>query len=236
MTTNTPDDYDYNARELAKARPYPEHPEYVIALQVRGPKGASRWLSIDNAQYWRVAQALTTDPGITYRVQAHDINTLTWPMWDACGIECPAMIGADCPGKGSVRCPGHSSKWSNAATEVVYGWSLHWQPETCGDVDQPIGFNAIFRTPEDESHDDNPMAAGVILSTDSQGNVTLSRYETPTELDGIWSMLQDEEAKYFRANCENCAEFGVPCDDHGGGECEDSCGLHVSHDGPCAES
>lgn len=203
------DTIEYRTRELAKAAP---RDTFKPNLAIIGPDGKTKHLPITPAEYFRVVEALTTEPPITYRVQPHDITTLTWPMWDACGIECPKMIGAPC--SGGMNCPGWSSKWSNAATEVVYGWSLHWQPETCGDVDQPIGSNAIFRTPEDESHDDNPMAAGLILSTGSQGDVTLTRYETPTELDGIWSMLQDEEAKYDRANCVNCAELNVPCDDH----------------------
>lgn len=223
MTTNTPDDYAYNARELGKAAPQPGETDHdkLPRIKAWGPKGESRTLVVDASQYARVIEALTTDPGITYRVQPHDITTLTWPMWDACGIECPAMIGADCYGRIKRRnadgfvmaCPGWSAKFSNAATEVVYGWSMHWQPETCGDVDQPIGCNHLFRAAGEDDDTDGPMGAGVILSTDSQGFVSLVRYGTLTELDGIWSMLQDEEAKYDRANCEDCAE-GEPCDDH----------------------
>lgn len=216
MTDN--DTIEYRTRQLEAARPRLED-DYKPSLKVTSPGGESKWLRITPAEYFRVVEALTTEPGITYRVQAHDITTLTWPMWDACGIECPAMIGADCPGSAdghymdgpadaahhAKRCPGKSSKFPNAAAEVVWGWSLHDQPEVVGDSEQPIGWNAIFRPTADDDTD-GPMGAGLILSTDSQGFVSLARYETVTELDGIWSMLQDEEAKYLRANCEECTE------------------------------
>lgn len=217
------DTYDYRVRELKAARPRPED-DYNPSIKVRGSGGESKWLRITPAEYHRVVAALTTEPGITYRVQPHNIRTLTWPMWEACGIECPAMIGADCPGNYDGRdpsrelttCPGWSGKFPHAAAEVVHGWSLDSQPETCGDTEQPIGFNAIFRA-EDGDDPDAPMGAGVILTTDSQGSVSLVRYETATELDGIWGMLQDKEAEYDRANCEECTDDG-PCWNHGDGD------------------
>lgn len=212
MTDN--DTFEYNARELAKARPYSEYPGSPHRLKAEGPGGASEWLYITAAQYARVVDALTTDPGITYRVQAHDITTLTWPMWEACGIECPKMIGADCPRGISTGedCPGWSAKFPSAAAEVVHAWSLDSDPETVGDVDQPIGWNALFRTTGEDDDTDTPTGAGVILHTDSQGFVSLVRYGTATELDGIWSMLQDEEAEFERANCPQCIE-GQDCDE-----------------------
>lgn len=208
------DTIDYRARELAKAAPRDTfHPNLVII----GPDGPTGRLPITPAEYFRVVEALTTEPGITYRVQAHDITTLTWPMWEACGIECPAMIGAECPAiKAHLRqtCPGKSSKWDNAATEVVYGWTMEsFQSDTCGDVDQLIGCNHLFRNPDSGEHD-GPMGAGLIIHTDSQGFVTLTRYATVLELESDWQQLQEKEAEYDRANCENCAEYGVPCDDH----------------------
>ncbi len=229
------DTIDYRTRELAKAAPRDTfHPNLVVI----GPDGRTKHLPITPAEYFRVIEALTTDPGIAYRVQAHDITTLTEAMWDACGIECPAMIGAPCPG--GMGCPGWSPKWDNAATEVVYGWTMEsFQSETCGDVDQPIGCNHLFRTPEDERHDDNPMGAGLILNADSQGFVALGRYENVTELDENWAQLQEEEAKFERANCPACAESNTPCDEHGDedeAQCEDFCGLHIDHDGPCKEN
>lgn len=218
MTTNTPDDYAYNARELAKAAPGPGDRDKVNRIKVTGPEWDSHWLRITPAQYWRVVEALTTDPGITYAVRPHDITTLTAPMWEACGIECPVMIGAECPGDTdghymdgpadaalhAKRCPGKSSKFPHAAAEVVYGWALHWQPETCGDVDQPIGSNSIFRTPADEHNATNPMGVGVILNTDCAGNVYLTRYTDADLLEREWATLQSLEADYFRANCEDC--------------------------------
>ncbi len=240
------DTLKFRTLELHEARSLPGEPDRVHQLKVTGPFGDSKWLRISPAEYARVVEALTTEPGITYAVQPHAITTLTAPMWEACGIECPAMIGAPCPGNTdghymdgpadaahhAKRCPGKSSKFPHAAAEVVYGWSLHWQPETCGDVDQPIGCNSIFRTPEDEHHDDNPMGAGVILNTDSQGAVTLARYYDVALMEAEWAALQQREADYFRANCEDCTP-DAPCTDHAD-ECADFCGLHVDHNGPCA--
>lgn len=172
---------------------------------------------------------MTTDPGITYAVQPHGITSLTAPMWEACGIECPAMIGAECPGQfdsrqymdgpadaahHAKRCPGKSSKFPHAAAEVVYGWSLSsFQDDTCGEAESSIGWNALFRTPEDERHDDNPMGAGVILNTDSQGAVTLARYYDAALMEAEWAALQQREADYERANCEDCTP-DIPCADH----------------------
>lgn len=215
MTTNTPDDYDYNARQLAKAAPRPGSDDQRIRLKAWGPDGGSHTLDIDLSQYARVVEALTTDPGITYRVQPHDITTLTWPMWEACGIECPAMIGADCYSKIKRRdadgfvaaCPGWSAKFPNAAAQVVHGWSMSSdQDDTCGDVDQPIGWNAIFRAAGEDDDTDGPMGAGLILTTGSQGDVTLARYTTVLELDTEWAALQKMEAEYDRANCEDCTD------------------------------
>lgn len=223
------DPFWYPKHELAKASPRPGETdsEKLPRIKVWGPDGASRTLNINAVEYARVVEALTTDPGITYRVQAHEITSLTWPMWDACGIRCPRMIGADCPAKDSARymdgpadaahfdktCPGWSSKWDNAATEVVYGWSLSWQPETCGDVDQPIGCNHLFPVPEKERADDNAMGAGLILNSDSQGFVTLTRYLDADLLAREWADLQQREADYFRDNCEECTPEG-PCTEH----------------------
>lgn len=213
MTDN--DTIEFRTRELEAARPRLED-DYKPSIKVTAPGGESKWMRITPAEYFRVVEALTTEPPITYRVQAHDITTLTWPMWEACGIECPKMIGAGCPrGIGTADgCPGWSSKWDNAATEVVYGWTLRSdQSDTCGDVDQPIGWNALFRNPDRGTHD-GPMGAGVILTTDSQGFVTLTRYDTVEERDADWSELQEEEAKFERANCYRCTE-GQDCIEHG---------------------
>lgn len=213
MTDN--DTIDYRTRELAKAAPRDTFKPNLVAI---GPDGQTKRLPITPVEYARLVEMLTTEAPITYRVQPHDITTLTWPMWEACGIECPKMIGAACPADDAhfrKTCPGWSAKWDNAAAEVVYDWSLHWQPETCGDVDQPIGYNAIFRA--DPGEQDGPMGVGLILTTGSRGDVALARYTTALELDMEWGALQKMEAEYFRANCEDCAE-GEPCADHEGEE------------------
>lgn len=195
------DDYAHNAHELAKARPHPKHPEYVQALKVRGPEGESRWLSIDKAQYGRVFEALTTEPGITYRVQPHDIISLTTSMFDACGIECPVMIGAPCPSRDSdqymdgpadaahyaKRCPGWSAKFPSAAAEVVYGWE---PDERAGG--NPAEWYGLYRTPADERHDDNEMGAGIILCELTTGAVRLTRFDSEKELTRDWAKIVAE--------------------------------------------
>lgn len=132
---------------------------------------------------------------ISYVIEPHDINTLTAPMWDACGIECPAMIGADCPGKelDGTRCPGWSAKFSNAAAEVVHGWTLEsFQDDQAGNSVEGDGWFALFRTPNDERHDDNPMGAGVILCELSNGAVQVTRFGSDEELTRDWAKITAE--------------------------------------------
>lgn len=212
MTTS--DERDYLAVQLRRVLPSVQGGAKP-SLRLRSGTGedSTNWLLITPEQYFRVVDALTTEPGITYRAQPHDITELTWPMWDACGIDCPAMIGADCPGKDGGRCPGRSSEFPHAAAEVVHGWTLgSGQSDTCGEADSPIGWNALFRNPDAGTHD-GPMGAGVILSTDSQGFVYLTCYESADSLESEWADLQQREADYDRANCEECAD-GEPCYDH----------------------
>jgi hypothetical protein len=154
---------------------------------------------------------------ISYNIEPPDITALTWPMWEACGIECPSMIGAPCPadvGDGSYRrCPGWSAKFTGAAAEVVHGWTLDsGQSDECGDAECSIGWNALFRNP-DQGTFDGPMGAGVTLTTDSQGFVSVTRYETAEERDADWTALQEEEAKIDRHNCHLCSE-GQYCAEH----------------------
>jgi hypothetical protein len=152
---------------------------------------------------------------ISYDIKIHDITELTWPMWEACGIECPAMIGADCPRKDGdgLSCPGWSSAFPNAAAEVVHSWTMDsGQSDTCGETESPIGWNALFRNPDKDTHG-GPMGAGLILSVSTQGFHHLTRYEATEELEADWSALQDKEAEYDRANCLACPE-GQDCVDH----------------------
>ena len=169
---------------------------------------------------------------INYDIDPSDITSLTEPMFTACGIECPAMIGAPCPGNTSgrymdgpadarhyaSRCPGHSSKFPSAAAEVVYGWTLsNFQDEDCGGENGETWF-ALFRTPDDERHDNNPMGAGVILCALSSGAVQVTRFDSAEELSRDWAKI--------------VAEY----EDDDPQVCEDFCGLHVSHEPPCKES
>lgn len=153
---------------------------------------------------------------ITYAVEPHDITTLTWPMWEACGIECPKMIGADCPRDGypAKHCPGYSVKFPSAAAEVLYGWTMDSShDEECGNAIEGPAWHALFRTRPADPHD-GPMGAGAIFTVDSQGFTAATLYETISELDADWSALRKKEAEFDRANCENCTELNVPCDDH----------------------
>jgi hypothetical protein len=130
---------------------------------------------------------------ITYAIEHHDITSLTAPMWDACGIECPAMIGAECPG--GMKCHAWSSKFPNAATEVVYGWSLSsFQDEETGSTDSGPGWFALFRTPDDELTPNNAMGAGVILCTVSSGAVSLTRFDSVDAMNQEWAKILADTA------------------------------------------
>lgn len=185
------DNYADNARELLKAKCRPEQLGEPQAVKVRGPNGESNWFNIRNTQYYRMVEALTTEPGMQYAVQPHDINRLTAPMFDACGIECPAMIGADCPrvnGDG-LDCPGWSAKFPSAAVEVVYGWDAD---ERAGGGESGHPWYGLHRTPEGERCDNNPMGAGVILVEFSDGAVQLTRFGSEEELSRDWAKIVAE--------------------------------------------
>jgi hypothetical protein len=131
---------------------------------------------------------------ISYAVEPYEITTLTWPMWEACGIECPAMIGADCPGKegDGLKCPGWSAKYSSAAAEVAHGWTMTSdQSEECGTTEFGGNWYALFRNP-DKGTFDGPMGAGLILTVTDQGFVSLIRYTDGYECDQAWKALEAE--------------------------------------------
>lgn len=135
---------------------------------------------------------------ITYNIEHHEISALTAPMWDACGIECPAMIGATCPANRLpvAVCPGWSGKFPNAAAEVVYGWTLEsFQDEVCGGGDDT--WFGLF-TADETDPVDGPMGAGVILVVLTSGAVHLTRFDTAEELTRDWAKIvaeteEDEE-------------------------------------------
>jgi hypothetical protein len=136
---------------------------------------------------------------ISYSIELHEITDLTWPMWESCGIECPAMIGGTCPREirdqrtgGFLTCPGNSSKFTNAASEVVHSWTLDsGQSDECGNsVDGDCWF-ALFRNP-DAGTFDGPMGAGVILCETSMGFVQATRFTTMEELTRDWAKIQAE--------------------------------------------
>lgn len=126
---------------------------------------------------------------ISYKIELHDIQDLTGPMWSAHGIECPLMIGAVCPGTElgtEARCPSWSAKFPSAAAEVIYSWTLSsGQSEECGDSVEGNAWYALFRNP-DAGTFDGPMGAGVILTELSSGAVMAHLYETTEELDEAW--------------------------------------------------
>lgn len=129
---------------------------------------------------------------IGYDIELHDIENLTWPMWEACSVECPAMIGGTCPADTNKRCPGWSAKYTNAAAEVVHAWTMDsQQSEECGDTVDGDAWFALFRNP-DEGTFDGPMGAGVILCVTSQGFVKATRFATKEELDKDWDTLVTE--------------------------------------------
>jgi hypothetical protein len=148
---------------------------------------------------------------ITYSIEPYEITNLTWPMWDACSIECPAMIGADCPKKDDKRCPGWSAKFTDAAAEVVWHWTLEsGQSEECGNATESDAWFALFKN-ADAGTFDGPMGAGVILCVTSQGLVQATRFTTEYERDLDWNKIIDE---YVDNECENgsptCTEAD-PC-------------------------
>lgn len=140
------------------------------------------------------------DMPITYGIETYEIAELTAPMWDACGIECPAMIGGMCPRNTRdsktqkwLVCPGQSSKFKNAAAEVVFGWSLEsFQDEECGDAEYGGGWFGLFRTPKDAKSSNHPMGAGVILCVLSSGATQLTRFDTEEELTRDWAKIVSE--------------------------------------------
>lgn len=146
---------------------------------------------------------------LSFNVELHDITSLTEPMFGACSIECPAMIGAECPAEKGERCSGWSAKYSNAAAEVVHSWSMSsFQDEEAGDCDRN-GWYGLFRTPEAERSDDNPMRAGVILYNSPTGGVQVTRYDTEEELSRDWAKIEAEEWECPNDN-EVCSQE-APC-------------------------
>lgn len=207
------DDYAYNARELAKAAPKRDMYE-SCALKMRGPVGESRWINISDEQYHRVVHAVTTPPGITYAVQPSEITRLTAPMWEACSLTCPAMIGAYCPKfahkhNGSlIRCPAWSAKFVDAASEVVYGWMLEaMQDDEAGNASERDAWFGLFNN-DDPTTFDGPMGAGVILCVTSGGLVQATRFNDTEELTRDWAKITAEYAD----DDEDGDEYDEPTD------------------------
>lgn len=153
---------------------------------------------------------------ISYGIELHDIENLTWPMWEACSVECVAMIGGTCPRerqdpntKRYGTCPGRSEKYTNAAAEVVHSWTLDsGQSEECGNAVDGDAWFALFRNP-DEGTFDGPMGAGVILCVTSQGFVQTTRFDTKEELDKDWDTLV---AEHDGSECPNDSPTCTPED------------------------
>lgn len=139
---------------------------------------------------------------ISYSIELHDIENLTWPMWRACSVECPAMIGGTCNLHGaSFSCPGWSAKFTNAAAEVVHSWTLDsGQNEECGNATDGDDWFALFRNTDGHTIEHGPMGAGVILCVTSQGFVQATRFDTKEELEEAWAKLV---AEHDGSECPN---------------------------------
>lgn len=155
---------------------------------------------------------------ISYDIDTYEILDLTEPMFEACGIECPKMIGGTCLADVNARdttgklitCPGWSSKFPNAATEVVHNWTLsNDQDEQAGDSVTGSAWYALFRTPKDERRESNPMQAGVILVEVSTGRTDVTRYATEAELNAAWAKIRAETWECPNEN-EVCSQE-APC-------------------------
>lgn len=136
---------------------------------------------------------------ITYDIELHDITELTWPMWEACSVECPAMIGGTC-GRATYNkdgkwtpCPGWSAKFSNAAAEVVHSWTLDsFQSEECGNATDGPAWFALFPNHDTHRQHHDPLGAGVILCVLSTGAVQATRFESGEELTRDWAKIEAE--------------------------------------------
>jgi len=106
-------------------------------------------------------------------------NVLTSAHWTACSLECPLLDGHPCPADdGFTRCPGWSAKFSSAAAELLWEWSLSsFQDETCGEAQYGNGWHALFRS------------VSAILACNSQGFVYASRWNA-NDLDGVWAAAE----------------------------------------------
>lgn len=159
----------------------------------------------------------------SYNVELHDIHTLTAPMFDACGMECPKMIGAACPADSgnqymdgpadakhySKRCPGWSAKFADAASEVIHGWTLDSrQDEEAGNACERDAWFALFKN-DDVTALGGPMGAGVILCVTSSGYVQATRFKDTEELTRDWAKIT---AEYEDDACEECGNT-IPATD-----------------------
>lgn len=151
---------------------------------------------------------------ISYNIEPHDITSLTAPMFDACGLECPAMIGAECPKNVQVKtgvwgsCPGWSAKFPSAAAQVVHSWTLDGtQDEQCGDSVMGSAWHALFRTPESERTGNNPMGAGLILTELSSGAIELTVFDSAEELTEVWAKIVREVEPGLCRHCSDELSF-----------------------------
>ena len=120
---------------------------------------------------------------ITVTITLDDFDHLTAPMWDACGLECPVMIGGTCRKDDYRFCT--LPKFDTAAAEVLYSWDAS---EQCGNSTDGPAWYGLFRNPDVEEHD-GPMGAGAIVTEYSGGSVYAVRYASAAELDKVWQEL-----------------------------------------------
>lgn len=106
------------------------------------------------------------------------------------------MIGGTC-GKDTRHstgkpCSGWSAKYNNAASEVIYSWTMDsGQSDECGTTEYGGSWFALFRNPDASTHD-GPVGVGVILCVTSSGAVAATRFTTEMELEEDWAKLQAE--------------------------------------------
>ncbi len=112
-------------------------------------------------------------------------DVLTSAHWDACNLACPALSGQPCPRDTFHTCPEYSSKFSSAAAELLWSWSLDSsQDEDCGDAQLGNGWHALFRSER------------AVLHTGNSGFVSAWRIEDGADVDAYWAEIE-KGARYM---------------------------------------
>jgi hypothetical protein len=137
----------------------------------------------------------------------HITATLTARHWSACGLSCPVLTwGGTCRKDKYEECDGSFGKFSSAAAEVLYEWSLDGQPESCGDAQYGNGWHAFF--PEDRAilHAANSGAVSAWPVPDNEWDAHRAEIEAGavTEDDASMCECTDEQACPEHCDCGEC--------------------------------